>query len=377
MRLLGETVRLMNVPPDKTRVPSPRRHVQVLLLVAVLAAAAFPISAAAARRHDGGAASAAPTRVLAFGTLGDRAAARLLATRPNEWGGRIRASTGEQVTVFISDRYPVDPALAQRWADFLAALVHGPEIGELTAYVAPLAEVQSICGREALACYSPSQETLVTPGEAAFGASAESIIAHEYGHHVATNRRNDPFPAVDWGTKRWATHERVCPQAREGTVVPGAEDAENYALDPGEGFAEAYRVLNERRLGLPSLPWEIVSTIFLPDETALQLLEQDVVAPWAGNTTTRLAGALTRARRLRTTTIATPLDGTLRVTMTAPRAARLRLELLTTTGSRVGSRTASSGTATLTTTVCGSRSYRVRVTTPSAAARYRLTVSKP
>jgi hypothetical protein len=217
----------------------------------------------------------------------------------------------------------------------------------------------------------------VTPGEEAFGTSAESIIAHEYGHHVATNRRNDPFPAVEWGTKRWATYENVCPEARAGLLVPGAEDAQNYPRNPGEGFAEAYRVLNERRLGLPPMPWDIVTTSLLPDDRALQLIEQDVVSPWGGNTTTRPTGSLTRARRARTHTVATPLDGTLRVTLTAPAAAKLRIELLTADGARIGRRTATAGTTTMTTTVCGSRFHHVRVATPSAAARYRLTVSKP
>ena len=377
MRLLGEAVRLTNVPRAATRTPSLRRRAHVLLLVATLAAAAFPTSAAAARRHDAGPRAAAPEQVLGYGTVSDRAGRDVLARAPNEWGGRLTAFTGEQITVYMSDRYPVDQAVQQRWANFLASLVHGPELAELTAYVAPLDEVQSICGLRALACYYPRNETLVTPGEAAFGTSPESIIAHEYGHHVATNRRNDPFRAVEWGTKRWATYQRVCARARDGSLVPGAEDRENYRLNPGEGFAEAYRVLNERRLGLPPMPWEIVTTTLFPDDRALQLLEQDVVAPWNGNTTSRLSSSVTRSRRVRTTTIATPLDGTLRVTLTAPRNARLRLELLTADGSRVGNRTATSGAATISTTVCGSRTYRARITTPSATARYRLTVSKP
>ena len=43
------------------------------------------------------------------------------------WGGQYQTSTGESVTVYASDSYPVDPALGQRWADFLASLVHGSE----------------------------------------------------------------------------------------------------------------------------------------------------------------------------------------------------------------------------------------------------------
>ena len=36
------------------------------------------------------------------------------------------------------------------------------------------------------------------------------MVAHEYGHHIANNRRNDLAPALEWGTKRWASHEHVC-----------------------------------------------------------------------------------------------------------------------------------------------------------------------
>ena len=33
------------------------------------------------------------------------------------WGGTYRVPTGEAVTVYASNSYPVDPALGQRWAD--------------------------------------------------------------------------------------------------------------------------------------------------------------------------------------------------------------------------------------------------------------------
>ena len=51
--------------------------------------------------------------------------------------------------------------------------------------------------------------------------SAEAIIAHEYGHHVAANRSNAPWAALDWGTKRWATYIQVCGRARDGRALPG------------------------------------------------------------------------------------------------------------------------------------------------------------
>ncbi len=43
-------------------------------------------------------------------------------------GGTYTTTTGEQVRIVVSDRYPVDEARNQRWADFLASLVHGSEL---------------------------------------------------------------------------------------------------------------------------------------------------------------------------------------------------------------------------------------------------------
>src|SRR5204863_7622859 len=81
------------------------------------------------------------------------------------WGGPTTASTGEAVTVFVSNTYPMDPATQKRWADFLASLLHGSELSLLNAYLMPLSEVQSYCGTQALACYSTNDSTLIAPGD--------------------------------------------------------------------------------------------------------------------------------------------------------------------------------------------------------------------
>ena len=59
--------------------------------------------------------------------------------------------------------------------------------------------------------------------------------------------------SVDYGTKRWASYENVCARKiAAGVLFPGAEDVAPYMLNPGEAFAETYRVLNEQKLGLPA-----------------------------------------------------------------------------------------------------------------------------
>jgi hypothetical protein len=301
--------------------------------------------------------------------------------RSTYWGGATTASTGETVTIYVSDAYPQDPATAQRWADFLATLVHGPELSRLTAYLAPLDQVQAFCGADALACYSPGSESLIAPGDdPAAGTSAEAVVTHEYGHHVAANRSDAPWSAEDYGTKRWASYMQVCAKTRAGQLFPGAETVPRYQLNPGEGFAESYRVLNERRAGLAEMPWEVVSQALYPDSTALGLLQQDVTAPWTGPTTTTLAGGRLDARvRSRTSTIGTSLDGTLRVTLQAPARARLTLDVLTPSGGHLAHTTTTAGspTRTVSATLCGQRSLRLRVSRVSGSGTYRLTVARP
>ena len=69
--------------------------------------------------------------------------------RAGEWGGNITASDGEVLQIFVSDAYPVDPTIPQSVAEFMIQLYHGPEIGQAIVYIAPLAEVQRICGPDA------------------------------------------------------------------------------------------------------------------------------------------------------------------------------------------------------------------------------------
>jgi hypothetical protein len=337
----------------------------------VLAAAvAVPLSAAAASR----------TSTPFQDTILPATKARALTSESAAfWGGTTTAASGERVTVRFSDSYPQDPALAQRWADFLASLLHGSELESVVVYLAPLREVQSVCGRSALACYNPGQQLIVAPAErVAPDITAESVVMHEYGHHVAASRSDAPWEAVDYGTKRWSSYLQVCAKSRAGQLFPGAEDGMNYRLNPGEAFAETYRVLNERRLGVVESTWDVVSDSLYPDATALSLVEQDVTTPWVANAVSSSTVPLKSSARTRTVSLATPLDGALRVTLRGVKNGRATLALLGATGTPI-SRTVVSGATTrsLSTTVCGTRAYRARVTLQRGSGSFRLTVSKP
>src|SRR5918999_104854 len=140
------------------------------------------------------------------------------------WGGVYPTSTGENVRVTVSDRYPVDETMARGWAEYLASLLHGPELVRVTLYLAPYSEVQALCGFDALACYSGQRELIVAPREDfPEGPTAQAVVAHEYGHHVAANRLNPPWDASGYGTKRWASRIGVCAKTEALTLFPGAD----------------------------------------------------------------------------------------------------------------------------------------------------------
>jgi hypothetical protein len=292
------------------------------------------------------------------------------------WGGQYRTAAGEAVTVYASNSYPVDPALGQRWADFLGSLVHGPELSTVTVLLATTAQIARVCGADAVACYSPEGALLYTPGEdPAADLSAEAVITHEYGHHVAANRTDAPWPALDWGPKRWASAVQVCARTRSGELFPGAEDARRYTFNPGEGWAETYRVLNERKAGLPEAPWQIVTQALYPSEAALTAAEQDVTTPWQAGTTTTQKAALSRTRKTRTFAVSTQLDGTLKLTLKHSAGMRLSVDVFA--SSTRAAHVVSTGTVSRSFTVCGTRSYRVRVTDLTGRGSVSLTVAKP
>ena len=300
------------------------------------------------------------------GSVGARAA--------QAWGGSYTTSTGETVRVDASDRYPVDETMTRAWAEYLSSLLHGPELSRVRLYLAPFGEVQSICGFDSLACYSAQRELIVAPGDDfPAGPTAQAVVAHEYAHHIARSRSNAPWNALSYGTKRWASRIGVCARTATGTLFPGGIGF-RYRLDPGEGFAEAYRMLSEQRAGRPESAWEIVDTSLRPDTLALAALEQDVLNPWTGPTVqTRSSTFRARGTATRSFPLATPLDGSLRLTLTAPAKMRLRLSVYD--GSR--NVTVATGGRRISTTICGHRRLTVRVTRNAGAGRFSLSITKP
>lgn len=282
-----------------------------------------------------------------------------------EWAERVyTTSTNEPVDVAVSTSYPADQPIGQRWADFFAGLPHGAELARLKAYVAPLSEVQAICGGSAVGCYGDDQ--LILTNEPALGFAPEEVARHEYGHHIALNRSNAPWPAFDWGPKRWATAARICPRVRWNDAYPGDESL-LYKRNPGEAFAEAYRVLVDTRVGEAHPSWPLVDTSFYPDQAALDAVEQDVISPWNGPTALSFhvrGGAWERR-------LPTPLDGMLTVRLTGP----ARLTLVGDDGQPM--RATTQHGRSLAYQVCGQRSVTAHVISRNASRRLDLRITTP
>ena len=292
-------------------------------------------------------------------------------------GGPITTSTGETVDVRVSDSLPLEAATPEGWAEFLTKLTHGPEIAQLTTYIATFEEVQDICGSRALGCYGDDQ--MVAPGELAADISPEEIVRHEYGHHIAAHRVNAPWAAFDWGPKRWASAANICGKVSRREAYPG-DQGSNYARNPGEAWAETYRLMDERKVGITTATWQIVAPSFYPSEAALAAAEQDVVAPWTASRTTlstRVFGK--RAPKVWWIPLATPLDGEFRISATMPNGVNADVALVAANRRTVLGRAQWVGQRVkrLERGICGQRSLFVRVTQKGSLGRVRVSVTTP
>lgn len=305
----------------------------------------------------------APIEARRIGAVGRVAAPQ------DTWGGSYAVEGGE-VHVVVSRNYPEDPARARQWADFLSHLFHGAELYELTLYLAPDSEVGGLCNSVfALGCYASGSDEIFAIGDASAGVRPEAVVAHEYGHHIAAHRDNAPWDAAAWGTKRWASRMNICTRAVRGQVFP-ADDGTHYERDPGEAFAESYRVLNGQRVMPSGKDWPLVDESLYPDKTALRSLARDVVDPWSSPTSTRLSGRFTPGRSRFTYTVETPLDGTLEVALDAGAPVWVALGKR----SRVVMVTRANP---LRSTICGMRRLTLRVAAGASRGAFRLAVRRP
>jgi hypothetical protein len=287
----------------------------------------------------------------------------------------VTTSTGETVTVLVSESFAPE-VTPESWAEFLVRLVHGSELQQLTTYVAPLSEVEDICGSRALGCYA--RDRAITLGETLpDGTTGEAVLRHEYGHHIALYRSNEPWAAIDWGPKNWASAANVCAKVSRREAFPGDEGS-NYPQNPGEAWAEVYRLLDERRAGITTASWPIIAPSFYPTEAMLQAAEKDVTQPWASGQKTVSRRAVARGR-VWYVPVSTPLDGAYEITVTVPRGGQHEVVLTAANRRTVLKRATKTGPRTrrISGTICGQRSLFVRVTQKGATGAVSVSVAKP
>ncbi len=352
------------------------RWIAVLLSGALLVAA---LAAATSNGHTGSSLFAARLDARAIDAQeGTQLRASRLERVSATWrGGPITTSTGETVHVRVSDALPLE-STPEAWAEFLTSITHGPEIASLRAYVGTLGEIREICGVRALGCYGRNE--MVAIGEPALEeATPEEIVRHEYGHHVAFHRLNSPWVAVDWGPKRWASSANVCARVTRKEAFPSGDESQ-YALNPGEAWAEVYRLMDERKAGITTATWPIIDRSFFPNEAALRAAELDVVQPWTALRTTpftRVFGKKTA--KVWWIPLSTPLDGDLRISATMPRGGTAEVALVAANRKTVVRRAQWVGQRLrrLEGAICGQRSLFVRVTQTGALGRVRVSVVTP
>ena len=171
-----------------------------------------------------------------------------------------------------------------------------------------------------MACYATDEDRMYVPGESTHGVPVEYALTHEYGHHLASWRSNNPWDALDWGAKHWASEMRVCAHVARGRLFPGNQGA-HYLRDPGEGFADGYAHLHypERalavRLDLASRPRRVRGD---PPRRA---------RPWTGPRSRTLRGRLGQGRGPRAYIVPMTLDGDVSVRFDAARGVKAEVEL--------------------------------------------------
>jgi hypothetical protein len=211
------------------------------------------------------------------------------------------------------------------------------------------------------------------------GATAEEVVRHEYGHHVALHRLNTPWAAIDWGPKHWASAADVCARVTRKEAYPGDEGS-NYARNPGEAWAEVYRLMDERKAGITTATWPIIAPSFYPADAALQAAERDVLQPWHAGKTTLFSRVFRKpTKKVWWIPLTTPLDGDLRISATLPNGANHEVALVGPDRRTVMRRAQWVGQRVkrLTGSVCGQRSLFVRVTQSGALGRVRVSVATP
>jgi hypothetical protein len=279
---------------------------------------AFPALAVAGEREvprQGALPTGASVDAVKDTVLTGRGVPRMRAARVGARAARMYAAQdGQRVEVEVSHSYATDPAADQALVDFLGSRLHGSELGSLRVYVGTPSEIETLCGGAAgvIACYAIDEGRMYVPGESVEGIPVEYPLTHEYGHHIASWRSNDPWDALDWGPKYWSSATSVCENVRSRLLFPG-DQGSHYLDDPGEGFADGYA-----HLQYPDAPW-YYNELMRPNAAAFAAIRRDVLHPWTRPRSRTFRGRLGPGHGRRSFHIRVHLDGDLALRLAAPR----------------------------------------------------------
>ncbi len=145
------------------------------------------------------------------------------------------------------------------YASVLRAAVHGDEISNVTIRIVPEPQIPALCGgQDAGACYSrTAPATIFIP--AGKSRLLESVLLHEYGHHLDTFWHVSGVPELNGTPSWWAARGMA-------SLLADHQVAFNYSLgwghSVGEVFAEDYAYIHtHNRYGI---------TWLSPPDAALQ-----------------------------------------------------------------------------------------------------------
>jgi hypothetical protein len=134
------------------------------------------------------------------------------------------------------------------YASVLRAAAHGNEISAVTIRIVPAADVDALCGAEAIACYTGrrSAPTIIVP--AGRSALVEDSLLHEYGHHLDGSWRVPGVRELN-GTPVWWNARGMASLLAAGRVAFDYSLGWSHSI--AEIFAEDYAYIHVgRRYGI-------------------------------------------------------------------------------------------------------------------------------
>jgi len=186
------------------------------------------------------------------------------------------------------------PSVDVDWyAALLRAAAHGDEISRVTIRIVPEADVGSLCGAAAAACYSPGGRNggrIVVPAGKDLRVAATFL--HEYGHHLDRAWRVSGVQELN-GTPVWWQLRGMAALVDQGAVA--FDYSRGWSHSIGEIFAEDYAWIHvQYQYAIPWLspPDDALRTALLTElggQPTAELPETPAVGPLVINRNGALA----------------------------------------------------------------------------------------